>query len=104
MGTTARQKTAGKINVDRRRYFATDVVGDVTGMPVDGLRLANARSLLARPAVGVGAGHLEGSLGCLRPAHPSAPASPELVGSGAARMRWHKRSGRPRSAIGGGRF
>ena len=104
MGTTIRQKTAGKIDADRRRYFATDVVGDVTGMPVDGLRLlANARSLLARPAAGVGAGHLEGSLRCLRPAHPNAPAS-ERLGSGAARTRWQWRSGRPGSAIPGGRF
>ena len=105
MGTTIRHNTAGKSDVYGIRHFLNVVIGDVAGMPVVGLRLFEAaRSLLVRLAWGTGAGHLEGNKHCLRPAASSAPWTPGLSRSGAARLRVDTRMGRPRSAIGGCRF
>ena len=97
--------TAGKFDVYGIGHIANVVVGVVTGLPVHALRLLEtARSLLLRLRWRTAAGRSAGSHGCLRPVAAGAMRGPEPTRSGMARLRPERRLGRPRSAIGTGRF
>ena len=105
MGKAIRNLIAGKFDVDGIGHIANVVVDVVTGLPVRGLRLlGTARSLLVRLAWRVGAGPVATVPCCVRPVHAGATWTPEPMSSGAARSRLYQRLGRPRSAIGSGRF
>jgi len=104
MGKAFRNLIAGKFDVGGIGHIANVVVDVVTGMPPRGLRLCETtRSLLARLAWRLGAGHLATVPCCLRPVHAGATWTPEPASSGAPASRWYERPGRPSSAIRSGR-
>ena len=103
MGTATVNTMAGNIGVCGIAHF-TNVVGIVTGMPADGLRLLRkARSLWLRLSWRLEAGHPAGSRYCPQPALARATRSPEPIGSGCDHSRLAKRLGRPGSATRVGR-
>ena len=104
MGTATVKTMAGNIDVCGIAHF-TNVVGIVTGMPADGLRLLDrARSLWLRLTRVFEAGHPAGSRYCPQPVLARAMRSPEPMGSGADHSRLAKRLGRPGSATRVGRW
>ena len=105
MGRAIKKLNAGKLHRSGIGHLAKIARGDVTGMPVDGLRfLDHARSLLVRLNWRRAPGSLTGLVYGLQPVAACATWRPEPASSGRTRSCLHGRQHGPGSAIGLGRF
>ena len=105
MGRAMTKLNAGKVHQSGIGHLAKIAHGDVTGMPVDGLRFLDcARSLLVRLGWRQAAGSLTGQMYGLQPVAAGATWRPEPASSGRTRSCLNGRPHGPGSAIGLSRF